>query len=441
MLKRLALIALLAVAMTLLFSGVAYANFGPHGGYEKDTDSCAGCHRAHTSFSPIEWSDQFGTTHTALLVSSATTMKEFCNACHGDDAPGASTNVVSGVFDAGPSGADTQVEGDLNGGVQVAYETNSTFNHGLNGGGFEQMPDPYSEAGAVYGDFKTSTSLHDMDLFGNTDPMWGKGSSVPTKANITCTDCHDPHGSSNYRLLKGSVNGHTVGGYDAGDNPIPFVISAEEGYPASGWLKHQPGATQMAAYYPNYTDPEYAWQAPSSPGSPRSMSTWCAACHEQYDDRATNYDYGGYEAYDVTPRANAGDVLTPGSGTDVGDQLRHRHPVNISLAAGVGINRALQEEVITDAFLPLEARPGSPNSRGVWDVQDYLGCLTCHRAHGTSADMTGWAEARLDYSATRTTQWIPERLTQATTSGVNPNFTSALLRTDNRGVCERCHNK
>jgi hypothetical protein len=26
-------------------------------------------------------------------------------------------------------------------------------------------------------------------------------------------------------------------------------------------------------------------------------------------------------------------------------------------------------------------------------------------------------------------------------AGVNPNASAALLRADNRGVCERCHNK
>ena len=46
-------------------------------------------------------------TSSALLVGSATTMTEFCNACHGDLAPGASTNVVRGVFDSGPTGASS----------------------------------------------------------------------------------------------------------------------------------------------------------------------------------------------------------------------------------------------------------------------------------------------------------------------------------------------
>ena len=101
--KRTALVVILAMSLVMLMGGVAYANFGPHGGYIEDTDSCAGCHRAHTSASPITWTDNYdGTTqHTALLVGTAQTMSEFCYVCHGDTAPGASTNVQSGIFDSG----------------------------------------------------------------------------------------------------------------------------------------------------------------------------------------------------------------------------------------------------------------------------------------------------------------------------------------------------
>ncbi|MDH4140907.1 MAG: hypothetical protein OEV43_10110, partial [Coriobacteriia bacterium] len=95
--KRIILTVAAAILLVAFSGAEAYANFGPHGGYAADTDSCAGCHRAHTSFSPITWTDPAGNSHSALLVSSASTMLEFCLACHGDDAPGASTNVVAGV--------------------------------------------------------------------------------------------------------------------------------------------------------------------------------------------------------------------------------------------------------------------------------------------------------------------------------------------------------
>jgi predicted CXXCH cytochrome family protein len=334
-------------------------------------------------------------------------MQEFCNACHGDAAPGASTNVVAGVFDSGPSGSSGQGIGADNGGVTVAYQTASSFDATLNGGGF-------SEVGGV-----ATTSMHDMEQGTATDPMWGAGSSAPAGKNLTCTDCHDPHGSSNYRLLKDLVNTHAVGGYDSNDIPAPFVVSRETGYPTGGWLKHDAGAAQMVAYRPNYTSPIYAYQPPAIPGGGgdpefRSMSTWCSACHEQYDNKTSAYSYGA----DEPAIANG--------------QVRHRHPVNTTLAAGVGPGRALQAEVKLDSKLPLEVRLNSPNAQGVWDTDDYIGCLTCHRAHGSEASMTGWAQASLNASA------YPVR---DNSGGVDPNHTSALLRADNRGVCERCHNK
>lgn len=440
MLKRVSLVLVLALALTFAFSGVAYANFGPHGGYTDDTDACAGCHRAHTSFSEVTWVSEnplVTASRSALLIGTATDMSEFCNACHGDAAPGASTNVVAGVFDSGPSGAANQLPGASNGGVAVEYQTLSTFDATLNGGGFTIMP--VGTVGAQ--NYKASTSAHDMDLALATDPMWGDGNQVPASANLTCTNCHDPHGSSNYRLLKDSVNGNTVGGYIDDNTPTPFVTSAEVNYPAVGWRKHEAGAAQMATYRPNYTQPQYAAAAIQDQG----ISGWCAGCHERYAVRNDHVAVGGPGTY------NYGAAFTAASG---GGQLPaqnfHRHPVNVSLVAGTGTSAdtlVLNSAVITSTVLPLERASASGSTiaefrAGGWTFTDYMGCLTCHRAHGSSVDMTGWAEASLDSTTPGGAGvWYPVRSTQPTVSGVNPNFTSALLRADNRGVCERCHNK
>ncbi|MDP2234453.1 MAG: hypothetical protein Q8K89_12510, partial [Actinomycetota bacterium] len=150
--KRLSLIVVLALAIAMLSAGAAYANFGPHGGYATDTDACAGCHRAHSSFSPIARTDYFDDTKagagSALLVSSATTMEDFCNACHGADAPGASTNVEEGIFDAGPSGSSTMTVAGA-----ILYATSSSFDATLNAGGFKSVGNSGS----------TMTSNHTMN--------------------------------------------------------------------------------------------------------------------------------------------------------------------------------------------------------------------------------------------------------------------------------------
>ena len=318
MLKRFSIVLVLALALTMIFAASAFANFGPHGGYANDTDACAGCHRAHTSFSTVGWTDQGGNVHSsALLVGNATTMTEFCDACHGDTAPGASTNVASGVFDSGPSAARTVTAGNPSGSngvtdggasVTTAYQTDSTFNAPLNGGGFNRMPDPYQWETTTTIAYVASTSAHKMDVSG---PLWGAGNAVNQfggTVGLTCTDCHDPHGSSNYRLLKAVPNpdGPTVGGY-AADNETPnaFVFSNEQGYPVpngkdaaggfadpnnvvGGWLKHEAGAAQMARYRPNYTDTTgtpilHTDTAAAGQAAAKSMSVWCAACHTNYN--------------------------------------------------------------------------------------------------------------------------------------------------------------
>ncbi|MDZ4063078.1 MAG: hypothetical protein U1E22_00245, partial [Coriobacteriia bacterium] len=194
--KKYAMILALALVIVLASTGIAYANFGPHGGYSGDTDACAGCHRAHTSFSPIQRTEySFGeptgdVIGSALLVSSAAYMTEFCDACHGADAPGASTNVVEGIFDSGPS-ADVAVTvgdpSDTTGGDggevdPTLYQTNSVFEATLNGGGFSTMigDTTYPNAGTSVSSAHSMYALdtNATDINGYTAPMWGFGSSV-----------------------------------------------------------------------------------------------------------------------------------------------------------------------------------------------------------------------------------------------------------------------
>jgi hypothetical protein len=502
MLKRFSIVLVLVAALSLVFVGGAYANFGPHGGYSSDTDACAGCHRAHTSFSTVGWTDLGGNPHkSALLVGNAQSMTEFCYACHGDYAPGASTNVASGIFDAGPSADSAHSAGGPSGTGDVgstgatdsvvvnptSYQTNSVFDAPLNGGGFQRMPDPYAWQTSATVVYKATTSAHRMDYSG---PLWGAGSAVNDYnggVGLTCTDCHDPHGSSNYRLLKDTVNNHKVGGYSDGtdghavDTPEPFVISGEQGYPVpgnvtapgttvpgsgsdalGGWLKHAPGAAQMAAYRPNYTDTTGTPIIHTEGGVPnastvanytyRSVSSWCAACHEGYNQ----FDAATAVTYNYNPNLPAKGSFNPNAGLmQVNDQDYHRHATDWTLAAGTGsaapsgprvLTQAVQED---QAWVPLERPITNDNQLG----SQYIGCLTCHRAHGSSVSMSGYAASHLEtesvnVTGTVQTVYMPVRDNVA---GVDPDKgvyngtwgqgSSALLRANNRGVCERCHNK
>jgi predicted CXXCH cytochrome family protein len=407
--KKIAFVLLTACALVFAASGVAFANFGPHGGYTSDTDACAECHRAHTAISNVSWTDNQGAQKNALLISNSTSMTDFCYACHGDGAPGAGTDVQSGVFVGGNSSG-----------------TNSVSGATLNGGGFEHL-----------GGTSGATVMSSHNVSGLTSAAlirWGyvngSTSDLSAMGAFTCTDCHDPHGSSNYRLLKDVVNGVTVGGYVGTNNtPDPWVISNEQGYPQGGFKKGTAGQADIANYKPNYTSAQYAKNVAST----KSTSAWCAACHTVYAQSDSAYNYG-------TTLGGSAALTT-----------YHRHPIDVALSVGTQPNagdRSLITQLVDDPGLPLEmgstqvaagfsySTPGAQ----IWDDRGNISCLTCHRAHGSAAVMTGWAATSLGsngvpQTAAGTTNPLADK------AGTNPTFDGALLRYDNRGVCERCHNK
>lgn len=542
--KRLSLILVLS-GLLILAASAAYANFAIHGGYVADTDACAGCHRAHTATSMVTWLDNANTPHNSLLVGPPTDQVYiFCYVCHSAGAPGAATDVETGILDT-----------VLSPGGQL--DPSSTINAPLNGGGFSQYY--YYVSGTI----EPVTSYHEYN--GAAWTVWGSGEKQAYQLNMDCISCHDPHGSSNYRILKDYVNGHDVGGFlnnvpgDPDPDPYPWVISAEVGYPyandtdpnlgtpvpTDGFRKHR----QYTNYRPSYTWARYAKGTNANPGGEdnrHGMSGWCTACHENYMAKVS-----------VTPNAKAtaaatvgdGAVTTPNSndvdwdtnrnqtvvailqnnlstsdttvtvddasefapvpgfiqiGTEVmrytalvgntftviraqqntpavthtsgeivyqaydaGDGLgsvaRHRHPVNVSLSAFNG-----PVALTYDPFAFQANYPGGTNfvdlpldhaktERGVnqaYELLDWIECLTCHRAHGTSVRMSGYANAGLSLQAFPAGwgQWlVPDPVGQAN-QGVPPanadadgpmtdTHGSQLLRADNRGVCERCHNK
>jgi predicted CXXCH cytochrome family protein len=383
---------LIAVAFALLVTpSVALANYAVHGSYTMSTDACAGCHRAHTAASPITWTRSDATEGSALLLGTAASIDSFCYTCHGTAMLGADTNVYDGVFES-----DDGVGGD---------DALNSFGEPLNGGGFDPSMFPTQH-------YPNNTTW--IAYGGGTTGKDGIISTGGEQVVIGCGVCHDVHGSSNYRLLKDSVNGVTVGGYDGTvdpTNPVPtpWVISAEPGYPTGGWLLHEPGASQVTTYTPDYTNPRYA-KAPGSDPT-KGISAWCAACHTQYN----TWDSAGVRKTSSVYDANDG----------FGSVGRHRHPVNVPLSNFLG-PRSL---VVTSNPLPLAH--GSSADYATQDSSDWLDCLTCHVAHGSSATMSGYANVADSTN--------PEP--NSGSGSVPPDDGNALLRSNNRGVCEACHNQ
>lgn len=471
--KKLLIVAVLAMALTLGMTGIAMANFAIHGGYLVDTDACAGCHRAHTAMSSVTWSDSGGDAHSALLISNATTMRDFCYACHGHGTlNGAKTDVQGGVLDG-------QITSDSEAGLGEVGKI-------LNGGGFETLG--YGNAAGAtrtYGadtvdvSQKIATSQHDIDgtgvwyTTGSTIwGSWGPGTAngPGAKVDLNCTNCHDPHGSSNYRILNDAVQGRTVGGYvgdfknDIDPDPDPWVISNEIGYPNGNggadlgfrlhkvyWHNYPAGPEVPGDYMPDYTNACYAEPAKGDMNgayNSTGMSGWCTrACHDQYLVKAGTLSNPGsgssFGTYSASGTYNAGD--------DAGAVVRHRHPINVPVGVFDG-DRALQldphawtawDPTIKWVDIPLlhltrngEAQGSPDNTSGngtqTNTLDDGIDCLTCHRAHGTSAWMSGYANTDSNLGQAPPDSGI---------AGTPPTNDSALLRANDRGVCERCHNK
>ena len=127
---------------------------------------------------------------------------------------------------------------------------------------------------------------------------------------------------------------------------------------------------------------------------PADMSNVCAACHAAYHETA----------------ANVGSDLT---GQTYGGGYTHR--VDMNFAYGGNVNP--ETTGYGGYTLPL-----ADSGTG-----DLVTCNTCHLSHGSSAQMTGYGDGGPTGSGT-----LPGNTTAAD---------SALLRLDNRGVCEVCHQK
>lgn len=415
--KKVLLISVLALALVFAFSASAVASYGPHGAYSSDTDACAGCHRAHTSFSSATWTDYQGNTgRSALLVGNASTMTDFCYACHGDAAQGASTNVASGMFDGSVTASSTAAVGGA-----VLYPSDSTMNAPLQGGGF------MSYEGTA------TTSIHSMEAA--DAPMWGYGNSMAAlTGTFTCTSCHDPHGSTNYRLLRDELNN-----VDLRNNVLSNEVGLGAGF--AGFMKGVDGEAQVAAYRPNYTVGAAAaggyMVTPIRAGSgAESLSTWCAGCHTAYAQRNDEFSStpGSAGTYDY------GTFAPAGSGLD-DPQNYHRHPVNAPMAAGLGTENVFSTELTASSMLPLEQSFSGAATEDF--ATGNIGCLTCHYAHGTTAKMSGQATGfTLELNASGDYVPVYNGLPGlAPNQGVTAEQGSALLRADGRGVCERCHNK
>ena len=222
---------LIVMAIAIMTYSIAGADNGPHGGFSPVSDSCAGCHRAHTGQAPF------------LLLSTGTAL---CESCHGSAGTGADTNVWDGVYVERDGVTETPAEG--------------TANLGLKGGGFEFAVmdtnlDGLDNSTAV-------TSSHTFDS--STGTAWGNGAigaGPGVSMALSCTNCHNPHGradggTATYRILR----------------PIPSGSGAAAPVAVGDVTAKTYTVADLNGVYfgENYSDQFLP------------LSNWCSQCHTRY---------------------------------------------------------------------------------------------------------------------------------------------------------------
>jgi len=388
-LKRLAFLIAGGALLLLLNAAPVLADGGPHSSTVNsgiaglNGDSCAGCHRAHTAQAPL------------LLTEEEPAL---CLTCHGSASTGATTDVMSGIQYRVGTGEDTRGSAVLG---------------ALRAGGFEKARIDsgnasrvaYDSFGAiretpgvpVLGAGLNVTSTHMDVTTPSAGTVWGSGaigSGAGASMTLECTSCHNPHGNGQYRILN-DIPGDGAGPFVEATTPVTVQD-----------VSNQTGATL------NYT------------------------VIQQKGTEGTNSTYLLY----------ASDVVSGGYGDTVGDYMHRRVPWNATASGtysydapngkpssfSLEINdwcaqchtRYLADDITGGQ--PYETNSGDPiytyrHGTQANGISRGTACTTCHVAHGSNAAMPGEYSSEVEYP------------------NGTPSASSRLLKIDNRGTCQGCH--
>jgi len=201
-------------------------------------------------------------------------------------------------------------------------------------------------------------------------------------SSMSCTSCHNPHGNAHFRLLYGA--GHVEAGNYTFTNAAPTAV----GLGIST-------ATDVEA--PNK---HTAYQG--------GMSAWCANCHGNFHD-------------------GNGALLKHPSGVAMGASIAQVYNMYNGTADQTG-------GVAATAYTPLVAfeDPGmTTTSTAGPTATSQVSCISCHRAHGTSAPNIG----RWDFNIST---WAAEGVESGSYPIPNPYPATGNTQ---RSLCNKCHNR
>ncbi len=363
-----------------------FADGGPHvaannsGVNGISADSCAGCHRAHRAQGEF-----------LLLADSGTAL---CLTCHGATGLGSTVDVENGMqYTLGTT--------DVRGGTVLGY---------TRGGGFVTARIGSAEAVRV-SYLRTATAVSQLakvpvrtdgsqpvtsahlpnvaGVVGAADGVaWGNGPNSTTayagpEVDLECGTCHNPHGNGQYRIL----------------NPIPA-----------------PAAVGTDAFVP----------------AAAGVLVTDAALPPDGDTR----NYTIIQTNGGTGTLLASQVEALGLPATAGDFFRRRVPWNSSTGTSNDAPNGISASFATQISTWCTTCHSRYLSQG-WDVLEddaiftyrhtsinaSRNCITCHVSHGSNAQMTGTYSANMEMPG----------------GAVAPVGDSRLLKIDNRGTCQACH--
>ncbi len=250
-----------------------------------------------------------------------------------------------------------------------------------------------------------------------------------------CIVCHDGTGANTKvttGIYLGSANGTTNAGLRGGgfeqalmNTPLSATFG-ETANPSSITSRHSVNGTSLTTWGSNTT------------GNGEAVSLVCGNCHNPHGN-------GNYRMLRPRPSSLASyDTILPAIGIS-GNASENYTVLYVSSNYTRNLNTygGNVSSVIGDWCAQCHTRylastgAGSANSTQSPYLYRHMTnglngeCFRCHVAHGTSANMTGWA-------GNSTLTWPDGAATQTWQTGTEGQY-SRLLTVDNRGVCLQCH--
>ncbi len=399
--RKLALIGATAALWLFVAALPALADGGPHrisvnsGSAGISADSCAGCHRAHTA------------TAANLLNSD---QPEICLNCH--DGSKAATDVVNGVQYSASAQTEPVLGALRGGGFQYALiDSGNTARYA-----YALSPYGLSLTGKVgplaTGAQVTSTHGGTGGIYSagwGTGTVWGNGANGSgTGATVTleCGSCHNPHGNGQYRILQVKPSLTATSG--------TFTLGIASGIKVTDTTTTGPH---------NYTI------RPATNGADANGSAGAIVAGTTGDYWRYKWDPTGTIPWSTGTGLAADPMNTGWNGT------------NLTPANNQGAMTAWCVTCHTryNGMLDANGKPSSLSTSNPTSDADFMykhgttrvGCAQCHVSHGSNAMMTGTNSLNFTDPANHKPPTV-------TISGVTSGD-SRLLKINNRGTCQMCH--